>query len=32
VVFAKYGGVESQKSGFLSSQKFDNWKKAKEVI
>jgi len=32
VVFAKCGGVGNQKLGFLSSEPFNNWKKAKEVI
>ncbi|XP_060855729.1 zinc finger MYM-type protein 1-like [Metopolophium dirhodum] len=32
VVFAKCGGVGNQKLGFLSSEPFNNWKKAKEVF
>lgn len=32
VVFAKCGGIGSQKLGFLSSIPFNNWKKAKEVL
>jgi len=32
VIFAKCGGVGNQKLGILSSEPFNNWKKAKEVI
>lgn len=32
MVFAKCGGVGNQKLGFLASEAFNNWKKAKKVI
>jgi len=32
VVFEKCGGLGNQKLGFLTSEPFNNWKKAIEVI